>query len=136
MTYLTVPQACNAALENADSYNHSSTPTWNANIIVQPPSRRIYAATNTVQNKILESLISETKTKDAPSPFKFAVNSTIIQHQAAPKGEDSGPGGRRGMHSASGAYWNNEKDGMWNMKYDGGEKIGMDVVVSIMWIAV
>lgn len=44
--------------------------------------------------------------------------------------------GRRGMHSASGAYWNNEKDGMWSHKYEGGEGKGMDVVVSVMWIAV
>lgn len=40
------------------------------------------------------------------------------------------------MHSASGAYWNNEKDGMWSHKYEGGESKGMDVVVSVMWIAV
>jgi hypothetical protein len=44
--------------------------------------------------------------------------------------------GRRGMHSASGAYWNNEKDGMWSFKYEGGEGKGMDIVVSVMWIAV
>lgn len=44
--------------------------------------------------------------------------------------------GRRGMHSASGAYWNNERDGMWSHKYEGGEGKGMDVVVSVMWIAV
>ena len=44
--------------------------------------------------------------------------------------------GRRGMHSASGAYWNNEKDGMWSHKSEGGEGKGMDIVVSVMWIAV
>jgi len=43
---------------------------------------------------------------------------------------------RRGMHSASGAYWNNEKDGMWSHKYEAGEGKGMDIVVSVMWIAV
>ena len=41
--------------------------------------------------------------------------------------------GRRGMHSACGAYWNNEKDGMWSYKY---ETKGMDVVISIIWIVV
>ena len=40
------------------------------------------------------------------------------------------------MHSATGAFWNNEKDGMWSFKYDGGEKRGMDVVVCVLWIAV
>ena len=44
--------------------------------------------------------------------------------------------GRRGMHSASGAYWNNERDGMWSFKYEGGEGKGMDIVVSVMWIGV
>ena len=44
--------------------------------------------------------------------------------------------GRRGMHSASGAYWNNERDGMWSHKYENGEGKGMDIVISIMWIAV
>jgi len=38
------------------------------------------------------------------------------------------------MHSATGAYWNNETDGMWSWKYEGGEAKGMDVVVSIIWI--
>ena len=44
--------------------------------------------------------------------------------------------GRRGMHSASGAYWNNERDGMWSHKYEGGEAKGMDIVISVMWIGV
>ena len=42
--------------------------------------------------------------------------------------------GRRGMHSATGAYWNNEKDGMWSYKYEGEAK-GLDVVVSVVWIS-
>lgn len=45
-------------------------------------------------------------------------------------------GGRRGMHSATGAYWNTEKDGMWSFKYEAGEGKGLDVVVGILWIAV
>ena len=57
------------------------------------------------------------------------------------EGQESAAGvapkvGRRGMHSASGAYWNNAKDGMWSHKYEGGESKGMDIVVSIMWIMV
>ena len=89
--------------------------------------------------------------------WKFAVNSTIIQHLSDPhhstteggdvndekaiKPEDgeevkSSKVGRRGMHSASGAYWNNERDGMWSYKYEGGEGKGMDIVVSVMWIGV
>ena len=64
------------------------------------------------------------------------VNSTIIQHTApgSASAEESASAGRRGMHSAAGAYWNNEKDGMWSYKYEGGEKRGMDVVVMVMWV--
>jgi len=58
------------------------------------------------------------------------VNSTIIQHLAKDNGE--GGGGRRGMHSACGAYWNNEKDGMWSFKFEAKD---MDVVISVIWIA-
>jgi hypothetical protein len=87
------------------------------------------------------------------------VNSTIIQHlsdphSSTPEADNSTQGekvkeegadgevkatskvGRRGMHSASGAYWNNERDGMWSYKYEGGEGKGMDIVVSVMWIGV
>lgn len=42
--------------------------------------------------------------------------------------------GRRGMHAASGAYWNNEKDGMWSFKYPGADSKGLDVVVGIIWV--
>ncbi len=35
-------------------------------------------------------------------------------------------GGKRGMHAASGAYWNGERDGMWNFKYEGAEGKGFD----------
>jgi hypothetical protein len=65
------------------------------------------------------------------------VNSTIIQHTAPSSAAATEAGeapGRRGMHSAAGAYWNNEKDGMWSFKYEGGEKRGMDVVVMVMWV--
>jgi hypothetical protein len=44
--------------------------------------------------------------------------------------------GRRGMHSATQAFWNEQTDGMWSFKYDGGEGKGMDVVISVIWISV
>lgn len=43
--------------------------------------------------------------------------------------------GRRGMHSASGAYWNEETDGMWSYKYEGGDAKGMDVVIMLIWVS-
>jgi hypothetical protein len=44
--------------------------------------------------------------------------------------------GRRGMHSATGAYWDEKRDGMWSYKYDGGDGKGMDVVISLIWIGI
>lgn len=44
--------------------------------------------------------------------------------------------GRRGMHSATGAYWNEKTDGMWSFKYEGGENKGLDVVISVIWISI
>ncbi|KAF2086074.1 hypothetical protein K490DRAFT_67000 [Saccharata proteae CBS 121410] len=125
--------ACDHALQNAESYVHSSTEKWNNEII----------------QAILKALISETTVPPHNQPnYKYAVNSTIIQHtptvsrpadsaDSSPSDESSGPrGGRRGMHSASGAFWNNEKDGMWSFKYEAGEKKGLDVVISVMWISI
>ncbi|KAF2720757.1 hypothetical protein K431DRAFT_248454 [Polychaeton citri CBS 116435] len=142
--------ACDSALQNAAQYDHASTQTWNNSII----------------NKILQSLISESGSSSSSSgegqssapKYKFAVNSTIIQHLSDPRPAGTSTGGtqtgdsaeesismgadaakkvgRRGMHSASGAYWNNAKDGMWSHKYEGGEVKGMDIVISILWIAV
>lgn len=40
------------------------------------------------------------------------------------------------MHSATGAYWNNEKDGMWSFKYEKGAEKGFDVLISVIWISV
>ena len=48
----------------------------------------------------------------------------------------TGGGARRGMHSATGAYWNTEKDGMWSYKYEAGETKGFDVVICVIWMAV
>jgi dynein light chain Tctex-type 1 len=81
--------------------------------------------------------MKETTTNEgetAPA-YKFIVNSTIIQHSTSPSTSETSSAGRRGMHSAAGAYWNNEKDGMWSYKYEGGEAKGMDVVLMVMWVA-
>jgi dynein light chain Tctex-type 1 len=57
------------------------------------------------------------------------------EHEGGQTGADTMIG-RRGMHSATGAFWNNEKDGMWSFKYEGGEGKGFDVVVSVVWIGI
>lgn len=91
------------------------------------------------QNNLLKTLIEKTtppSDSDKPSQpaYKYIANSTIIQHPGAPS--ESQIAGRRGMHSAVGAFWNTEKDGTFSYKWDGAEKKGMDVVVSVNWIAI
>lgn len=127
--------ACDSAFRSVTSYEHASTSSWNTAII----------------NTILQNLISESSHSGQHPLYKFAVTSTIIQHttpQSNPATEVASNDvsqevtggesavGRRGMHSASGAYWNNEKDGMWNFKYEKAESKGFDVVLSILWISI
>lgn len=147
--------ACQSALGSIDSYEHSKTEQWNTTII----------------STILRSLISESSPSGGTPLFKYAVNSTIIQHlvptatlnkakaghetSSAVKAEDSDARistsgtkteatstdgkphvGRRGMHSATGAYWNEKTDGMWSFKYEGGDSKGLDIVISVIWISI
>jgi len=112
-------QACDSAFQSTGSYDHASTQSWNSHII----------------NAILQNLIGETSSSGQQPSYKFAVNSTIIQHAFETREEEGGAAGKRGMHSASGAYWNSESDGMWNFKYEKSESKGFDVVISVIWIS-
>ena len=98
--------------------------------------------TNLLKNTILKALISATapSTPSAAAPYRFTVNSTIVQQglidkSAAAEGAASNTG-KRGMHSASGAFWDVNRDGMWTFKYPGADERGLDVVVSVTWFAV
>ena len=74
-----------------------------------------------------------------PQSYKFVVNSTIIQHARSRGSEKGTDSTSRGMHAASGALWNDEKDGMWSFRYgaEGGQanKQDFDVVVNVVWIS-
>ncbi|EHK27158.1 uncharacterized protein TRIVIDRAFT_207697 [Trichoderma virens Gv29-8] len=138
---------CNSAIGSAEFYDHAKTEQWNSTII----------------SSMLKALISEATPQGATSPsYKFACNSTIVQHLVPTSALNKSRGGtdtkteephvststdatatdgkphvgRRGMHSATGAYWDEKKDGMWTFKYDGGEGKGMDVVIMLIWIAI
>ena len=91
---------------------------------------------------MLQSLISELSPSGQQPTYKLAVTSTIIQHTSIPtsSSEDKDSkafsgNGRGGMHSATGAFWNNEKDGTWSHKFEE-EKKGFDVVISVIWISI
>ncbi|KAI1822169.1 Tctex-1 [Xylaria intraflava] len=142
--------ACQSAVGSAEYYEHAKVEGWNSSII----------------NSILRAVISESTPAGSQAPtFKYVVNSTIVQHLVPtsalnkPKGgsdskaephistssdalsaataTDGKPHvGRRGMHSATQAFWNEKTDGMWSFKYDGGEGKGMDVVISVIWVGI
>ncbi|KAK0514308.1 hypothetical protein JMJ35_002925 [Cladonia borealis] len=121
---------------------------------VFPPTTTSYnhALTSSQNTEIINSLLGKILSEFSPSSgkgtgtgegtgegegkgeggYKWLVQSTIIQ-QTEEEGEGSV---KRGMHSASGAYWNNERDGMWSCKWEGAEGRGFDVVVSVVWISV
>jgi dynein light chain Tctex-type 1 len=116
--------ACETAIGSAELYDHSKVAEWNTTII----------------QTILKSLIEKTTKKGEGEgetaqqpPFKFIANSTIIQHLGSPKEPEKH--GRRGMHSAVGAYWNNEKDGTFTHKWEAADSKGMDIVITITWVA-
>ncbi len=104
---------------------------------------------------MLKAVMTEATQPNSAGPtYKFAINSTIVQHvvpnsqmnkATGPAAADDeaqssatekkGQAGRRGMHSATGGFWNEKTDGMWSFKY-GGESKGLDVVLMLIWIAV
>ncbi|KAH7564484.1 hypothetical protein BM1_01531 [Bipolaris maydis] len=140
--------ACEQAVGAATSYDHTKVGDWNSEIIVG--SSAANAALNTqwlthlpLQQYILKTLISKTtpaadsSNPDAPSQpaYKYIANSTVIQHHGNSPAEIEKQG-RRGMHSAVGAFWNNEKDGTYTYKWEAADSKGMDIVITITWIAI
>jgi hypothetical protein len=115
--------------------------SWNSTIIVSPFNSPPVSPSNSSENTVLKALITATAPSDStkPAPYRFTVNSTIVQQgmidkSAAAEGAQSNAG-KRGMHSASGAFWDVNRDGMWTFKYPGAEQRGLDVVVSVTWFA-
>ncbi|KAG5298328.1 dynein light chain [Histoplasma ohiense] len=121
--------ACDAALEDVQSYDHEQVGQWSSHII------------NTVLQSLIEATTPDQPDDDAetdnpqPPPYRFNVNCTIIQQgvTAPDTPESRDKVGKRGMHSASGAYWDVSRDGMWTFKYPNAEDKGLDLVLNIVW---
>lgn len=142
-------------MKDSKGYDHDNVGTWNSQIIVSDPILQKLAANShpncepqdqylqiLTQNTVLKALISASTPTEAskPPPYRFTVNSTIVQQgvideSVAADGALSNAG-KRGMHSASGAFWDVNRDGMWTFKYTGAEERGMDIVVCVTWFAV
>ncbi|KAF3007569.1 hypothetical protein E8E13_007231 [Curvularia kusanoi] len=115
--------ACEKAIGEAALYDHSKVAEWNTEII------------QTILKSLIDATTVKTEGAESTQPaFKYIANSTVIQHIGSPSEPEKH--GRRGMHSAVGAYWNNEKDGTYSYKWEAAEKKGMDIVITITWIAI
>ncbi|WEW55712.1 hypothetical protein PRK78_001145 [Emydomyces testavorans] len=125
-------EACDTILADVKGYDHEKVGQWSSQII----------------NKVLQSLISASTSTDSTTPseprqpsYRFNVNCTIIQQgHISPPSSVSNAGatsteamGRRGMHSAAGAYWDVKRDGMWTYKYPNAVEKGLDLVLNIVW---
>lgn len=87
-----------------------------------------------MQKNVLTDLLDK-----VPKDYKFCVNSTLLQHNESTPVEGSdefAQNAGRGMHCASGSFWDKANDGMWVYKLEGGGKREFDTVVSIIWIKI
>jgi len=115
--------ACNSVFKDVTEYDHPLTGQWNKELI----------------GKVLKSVTAEAVQEGTSNPaYKFAVNSTIVQHVPPPPstGGNAKKAGRRGLHSSTGGFWNEKTDGMWSYKWDGAEEKGLDVIVMLIWVSV
>ncbi|DAA76295.1 hypothetical protein TMEN_6676 [Trichophyton mentagrophytes] len=123
-------EACDSTLEGVEQYEHEKVSEWSAQII------------NQVLRSLISSISSEETDKEEdskPDPskptYRFNVTCTIIQQGFSSKEGSTNveARGRRGMHCASGAYWDTKHDGMWTYKHPVAEEKGMDLVLNIVW---
>ncbi|PGH12329.1 hypothetical protein AJ80_06739 [Polytolypa hystricis UAMH7299] len=136
LTHNSATQACDAALQDAQSYDHEQVSQWSSQII-NKVLQSLIAATTPSPSTSDDASPSATTENNKPStpPYRFNVNCTIIQQGAIPADAAESPEkvGRRGMHSASGAYWDVQRDGMWTYKYPGATERAMDLVLNVVW---
>ncbi|CAF9920819.1 MAG: hypothetical protein HETSPECPRED_004370 [Heterodermia speciosa] len=136
-----VTEACDNTLQFADSYQHPLVGKWNTNII-QSALAHLIKESNSHKFIVTSTIIQHT-TPPAPLAPKPANNASAQDDLASGaeglglenKAEEEHKVGRRGLHSATGAYWNNERDGTWSWQWKGSEKKGFDVIATVFWIA-
>ncbi|POS84541.1 hypothetical protein EPUL_005475, partial [Erysiphe pulchra] len=124
--------ACNLALGETEYYEHSKTESWNTTIInsilrslISESSSSTGSAPSfkyTVNSTIIQHLVptstiqraKATQESSLPKPQRTEATTTStsskdVKNEAI--GTDGRPHvGRRGMHSATGAYWNEKTD--------------------------
>lgn len=81
-------------------------------------------------NHVQQLMLKGIEKESTATNYKYIVYVTLIERVS-----DSATS-LRGIRTSSGAFWNSDKDGMWNHKWSspGGTSSGVDVVFSIAWI--
>ncbi|XXH03489.1 GTPase regulator Nrf1 [Hypoxylon texense] len=143
--------ACQSAIGSAEFYEHPKVEGWNAAIInsvlraliseatpsgSQAPAHKFVVNSTIIQHLVPTSALNKPKggseaKSDNPS-ISTSDGGDVASGATATDGKPHV--GRRGMHSATQAFWSEKTDGMWSFKYDGGESKGMDIVISVIWI--
>ncbi|KAI1438458.1 tctex-1 family protein [Xylaria sp. CBS 124048] len=144
--------ACQLAVGSAEYYEHSKVEGWNSSIINSilravisestpagspTPAFKFVVNSTIVQHLVPTAALGKPKGgSDTKSHEPHITTSSDALSSPSATATDGKPHvGRRGMHSATQAFWNEKTDGMWSFKYDGGEGKGMDVVVSVIWVS-
>ncbi|MCJ1412315.1 hypothetical protein MMC19_006409 [Ptychographa xylographoides] len=150
-------ETCHSVFRSIYNYDHSETEKWNTAVIRSILDALVtrtssphthdykYVVTSTIVQHTSALTLPSSSSSASPAGPGGANGSTTGNGSGSGSGSGSGDGdghaggkgsGRTGMHSASGAYWDKEKDGMWSYKYDGGETRAFDVVVGVVWVGV
>ncbi|KAI2623790.1 Tctex-1 [Xylaria nigripes] len=143
--------ACQSAVGSAEYYEHSKVEGWNSSIInsilravisestpagLQSPTHKFVVNSIIVQHLVPTSALNKPKGGSDTKPSEPSISTSSDKLSTATATDGKPHVGRRGMHSATQAFWNEKTDGMWSFKYDGGEGKGMDVVISVLWIGI
>lgn len=74
----------------------------------------------------------QSESGSSSSSYKYIVYVTIVE-RVSDKASSL-----RGIRTSSGAFWNQDKDGMWNHKWASPASVrgtgGVDVVFSVAWV--
>ncbi|KAI1270760.1 Tctex-1 [Xylariaceae sp. FL1019] len=144
--------ACQVAIGSAEYYEHSKVEGWNSTIInsilravisestptgSQAPTFKYVVNSTIVQHLVPTSALNKPKGGSEIKAEEPRISTSSDGTASTATAVDGKPHvGRRGMHSATQAFWNEKTDGMWSFKYDGGEAKGLDVVISVIWIGI
>ncbi|KAB5571889.1 Tctex-1 [Coniochaeta sp. 2T2.1] len=137
---------CTSVFGSVETYDHPKTMQWNQSII-EKMLRAVTSESEKPYKLAINSTIVQHNVPTSSSSLVSSGTNVDAQVKTEKTEEDAAPvptteskkkaasGGRRGMHSATGGYWNEKTDGMWSYKYEGDEK-GFDVVIMLIWVGI